>query len=95
MQVRHAIRAMMFGLLSVLWITSDLSLANEAPLAKPESIPVPAQIPAPPKPHVAESEPNDTANQANVYTMGDTITATIPLTTDVDYYTYSANAGDT
>ncbi|MCE9536797.1 MAG: SUMF1/EgtB/PvdO family nonheme iron enzyme, partial [Nitrospirae bacterium] len=59
MQSRNMIPATMFGLLSVLWITSDLSLANETPLAKPEPVPAPAQVPAPapPKPHVAESEP--------------------------------------
>ena len=50
MQARNVMYAIMFSLWSMVWITSGLSLANEALPVKPE--------PAPtlPKPHVAESE---------------------------------------
>jgi formylglycine-generating enzyme len=50
MQARNVIYAMMFSLWSMVWITSGLSLANEALPVKPES------APAAPHPHAAESE---------------------------------------
>src|SRR5712692_1196776 len=53
-QARIRIDAMLYSLLSVLWITSGLALANEALPVKPE--PVPASVPAPPKPRAAASE---------------------------------------
>ena len=43
MQVRTMIHAMMFSLLSVVWITSGLSLANETGSVKPGPAPVPAK----------------------------------------------------
>ena len=54
MPARNMIHVMMFSLLSVVWITSGLSLANDVLPVKPEPVPVPA--PAPPKPRAAESE---------------------------------------
>ena len=50
MQARNVIYAMMFSLWSMVWITSGLSLANEALPVKPEP------APAAPHPHAAESE---------------------------------------
>ncbi|MFI5247069.1 MAG: hypothetical protein ACHQWV_00755, partial [Nitrospirales bacterium] len=58
MQTRNIIHAMLFSLLSVVWITNGLSLANEAFPVKPE--PVPAPAPAPPKPRAPESESKPT-----------------------------------
>ena len=50
MQARNVIYAMLFSLWSMVWITSGLSLANEALPVKPEP------APAAPHPHAAESE---------------------------------------
>jgi formylglycine-generating enzyme len=50
MQARNVIYAMMFSLWSMVWITSGLSLANEALPVKPES------APTAPHPHAGESE---------------------------------------
>ena len=45
-------------------------------------------------PNVTEVEANDTYTQANMVTIGDLITGTIPITTDLDVYGFTANAGD-
>lgn len=43
----------------------------------------------------AETEPNNTASQANYIEIGDSLDATITPNTDVDYYKFTAVAGDT
>jgi photosystem II stability/assembly factor-like uncharacterized protein len=43
----------------------------------------------------AETEPNNTAAQANYMEIGDSLDAAIAATGDVDYYAFSATAGDT
>ncbi|HEX8231603.1 MAG TPA: S-layer homology domain-containing protein [Chloroflexia bacterium] len=45
-------------------------------------------------PNVTEVEANDTYTQANMVTVGDLITGTIPITTDLDVYGFTVNAGD-
>ena len=57
MQVRTMIHAMMFSLLSVVWITSGLSLANETRPVKSAPAPVPA------KPRVAARAANATGRR--------------------------------
>jgi hypothetical protein len=45
-------------------------------------------------PNVTEVEPNDVFTQANMVTVGDLITGTISITTDLDVFGFTANAGD-
>ncbi|MEA2575427.1 MAG: hypothetical protein QOH93_2725 [Chloroflexia bacterium] len=45
-------------------------------------------------PNVTEVEPNDVYTQANMVTVGDLITGTIAITTDLDVYGFTANSGD-
>jgi len=42
-----------------------------------------------------EVEPNNIASQANIIAYGDSVYATINITSDVDYYSFTASAGDT
>jgi photosystem II stability/assembly factor-like uncharacterized protein len=44
---------------------------------------------------VSETEPNNIASQANTIKISDSLEASINPTGDVDYYKFSANAGDT
>ncbi|MDQ3705496.1 MAG: S-layer homology domain-containing protein [Chloroflexota bacterium] len=45
-------------------------------------------------PNVTEVEPNDVYTQANMVTVGDLITGSIPISTDLDVYGFTVNAGD-
>ncbi|HKP52765.1 MAG TPA: hypothetical protein VJ183_08925, partial [Chloroflexia bacterium] len=45
-------------------------------------------------PNVTEIEPNDVYTQANMVTVGDLITGTIAITSDLDVYGFTATAGD-
>ncbi|HEY0071473.1 MAG TPA: S-layer homology domain-containing protein, partial [Chloroflexia bacterium] len=45
-------------------------------------------------PNVTEVEANDVYTQANMVTVGDLITGTIPITSDLDVYGFTVNAGD-
>ncbi len=38
--------------------------------------------------NVSEIEPNDTLTQANAYSFGTVVTGSIPISTDLDYYTF-------
>ncbi|HEX8598193.1 MAG TPA: S-layer homology domain-containing protein, partial [Chloroflexia bacterium] len=45
-------------------------------------------------PNVTEVEVNDTYTQATMVTVGDLITGSIPISTDLDVYGFTVNAGD-
>ena len=53
---RHLMSAMLCSLLSVVWLTSGLSLANEALTVKPDPVPAPAP---PPAAGVEDTSPHD------------------------------------
>jgi hypothetical protein len=45
-------------------------------------------------PPIEEIEPNDTITQTNPYTFGTVVSGTIPISTDLDLYTFPLTAGD-